>query len=548
MDALEPREILSIVQSALEKAGRADVLPELRRIVEASHAGEAERLTMAEVTRALLESEKTYRLVFSHELDPMSLFDPGTGALLDVNDAWVALYGYTREEALGGLKVTDVSAEPDSTRQAIEHAATGATSRVDVRWHRAKDGTVFPVELSCGNLMLAGRPAGYAVMRDITQRDRAERALKRSEASFRALIESMPDGALVHRHGVLQYLNPAARAMLGYGPDDDIRGMPALDLVHLDDRPRVLARVHDVLSRGVPAPLTEERLVRKDGTSLVAEIAAHNAVFDGEPCVLAIARDVTDRKEIEAQLLMSDRLAALGRLSASIGHELNNPLGYILGNMELLERELARDDVPPRVAERLVAHVRMAKEGAARMRDIVHDLKTLARGQGDRTVVTDIAHILDVCVNLAEHELRSRARLVKEYGEHVLVRGTEASLGQVFLNILLNAAQSIPEGDPAKHEVRVAVTSPDGDHVEVRISDTGVGVALENRDRIFEPFFTTKEGAGTGLGLSISHRIVTSVGGSIAAEPRPGGGTVFRVVLPSAGAGTTVAAGRSRAG
>jgi two-component system NtrC family sensor kinase len=527
-------EILPLVEAALEKAGRADLVAELRRLALAARAGEVHRQTMDDVTRALLGSEKTLRILFSHELDPMSLFDPATGALLDVNDAWVAAYGYSREEALGGLKVMDVSAEPEATKAAVEHQGVGGAARVELRWHRAKDGTVFPVELSCGRLRFEGRDAAYAVMRDITKRDRAQRALERSEASFRALIESMPDGVMVHRHDLIVYVNPAGRAMLGYGPDEDLRGKPAMEIVHPDYRPEVMARVREVFERGTAAPVAEQRLLRKDGTSLVAEIAGHNTMFDGEPSVLAIARDVTQRKEIEAQLVMADRLASLGRLSASIGHELNNPLGYILGNVALLERELARADVPREVASRLATHVQMVKEGATRMRDIVHDLKTLARGDGDQTVVTDVTHILDVCLNMTDHELRGRARVVKAYGERVLVRGAEGRLGQVFLNILLNAAQAIPAGDPERNEVRVAVGSSDEHHVEIRIEDTGVGVPPENKDRIFEPFFTTKEGVGTGLGLSISHRIVTSVGGSISVDPRQGGGAVFRVRLPSA--------------
>jgi two-component system NtrC family sensor kinase len=509
----EPKEALPAIFEALESAGRAELAAELRRRVDE----DVRKRAMAEITR---------------ELDPMSLFDPTTGALLDVNDAWVALYGYSREEALAGLKVTDVSAEPEVTKAAVAHSAKGA-ERAHVRWHRAKDGTVFPVELACGRLAVGDREAGYAVMRDITERLRAQRALERSEASFRALIESMPDGAIVHRDGAVVYMNLTLRAMLGFGADEDLRGTKVLDLVHPDERERVRGRLRELTEHGSSVPLREERLLRKDGTCVVAEIAAHAVAFDGESCVLAIARDVSERKSIEAQLLMSDRLASLGRLSASIGHELNNPLGYILGNMALLERELTKGDVPAQVAERLMAHVTMVKEGATRMRNIVHDLKMLARGEGDQTVVTDLAHILDVCVNMAESELRGRARVVKRYGERIFVRGTEARLGQVFLNLLLNAAQAIPEGDPAHHEVCVAVVAYDRSRVEVHVGDTGEGVSAENRDRIFEPFFTTKQGEGTGLGLSISHRIVTSLGGTISVEPRPGGGSLFRVVLPS---------------
>jgi PAS domain S-box-containing protein len=139
-------EAFKQVEALLEAEGRADLLVELRRALHALESYETHGKTISEVTRALLESEKTYRLVFSHELDPMSLFDPATGSFLDVNDSWVKLYGYSRDEALA-MKVTDVSAEPSRTQSAILQLPLGETLRVAVRWHRAKDGTVFPSPL-----------------------------------------------------------------------------------------------------------------------------------------------------------------------------------------------------------------------------------------------------------------------------------------------------------------------------------------------------------------------------------------------------------------
>lgn len=502
-------------------------------MLASAESADAYAKTITEVTRALLESEKTYRLVFSHEIDPMSLFDAKTGAILEVNDAWVKLYGYTREEALA-MHVTAVSAEPAATKNAIAKLPPGATTRINLRWHRSKDGTVFPVELTSGKLLLEGREVAYAVMRDITQRQNAELQLARSEASFRTLIESMPDGVIVHRLGRIVYMSPSARRLLGYESDDDISGMMALDIVHPDDRPKVIERVMNMLARGGPAPVVEERLLRKDGTTVVAEMAAHSTVFDGEHAVLAIARDASARKEVEAQLVMNDRLASLGRLSASIGHELNNPLAYVLGNVELMERELGRSDgLPQDTRERLMQHVTIIREGAARMRDIVRDLKTLARGDVERPSPVDVQQILEVCVNMAEREIVPRARLVRDGAVRALVSSTEARLGQVFLNLLLNAAQAIPEGDPEDNEVRVAIHAPEPDCVAIEISDTGAGIAAEIRDRIFEPFFTTKHGEGTGLGLSICHRIVTSAGGTLMAYPNGERGTTFRVVLPT---------------
>jgi PAS domain S-box-containing protein len=530
---IDRKEAFARVESLLEQGGELEALEEMRRAAQALEAYEKHGETLAALTESLLASDKTYRLVFSHELDPMSLFDPATGAILEVNESWVALYGYTREEALA-MKVTDVSAEPSQTEEAIELVPSGASTRVNVRWHRAKDGTLFPVELTAGKLLLGEREVMYAVMRDITQRHRAERALARSEASYRALIESMPDAVIVHRHGALVYMSPSARRMLGYGPEDDIVGKPAIEIVHPDDRAMVLERVMGMVKSGNGVAPLEERLLRRDGTFVIAEVAALNSVFDGEAAVLALARDITERKTIEAQLVMNDRLASLGRMSASVGHELNNPLAYILGNVALMERELAHSpDVPPEFTARFATYVKVVGEGAARMRDIVHDLRTLARGDGKESGPVDLGPLLDVCANMAEHELRPGTRLVKDYQENLVVVGTEARLGQVFLNLLVNAAHAIPEAEQGRDdEVRITARAT-GDEVIVEIGDTGTGVPSSQVDQIFEPFFTTKEGVGTGLGLAISHRIVTSAGGTIRCEPREGGGTIFRVVLPT---------------
>ena len=251
--------------------------------------------------------------------------------------------------------------------------------------------------------------------------------------------------------------------------------------------------------------------------------------------VLACALDVTERKETETRLVMNDRLASLGRLAASVGHELNNPLAYQIVNLSLLERELRKgDSVDAAGLQRSLEFVRIIGEGAMRMRTIVHDLKTLARADSsEESVPIDVQSVLDVCANMIELDLSSRARLVKDYRSRAFVQAPEARLGQVFLNLLVNAVDSIPSGNVYANEVKI-VLQQRSDRVIVEISDTGIGVAEKDRDRIFEPFFTTKEGTGTGLGLSISHGIVTRLGGTIAVEPRGEAGSVFRVELPAA--------------
>ncbi|MDF2698143.1 MAG: Sensory box histidine kinase/response regulator, partial [Labilithrix sp.] len=164
---------------------------------------------------------------------------------------------------------------------------------------------------------------------------------------------------------------------------------------------------------------------------------------------------------------------------------------------------------------------------------IVRDLKMIARGDVERPSPVEVQGVLDVCMNMAEREIAPRARLVRDCRGRALVLGSEARLGQVFLNLLLNAAQAIPAGEPDGNEVQVRTYGVDGGRIAIEISDTGVGIAADSQERIFEPFFTTKDGEGTGLGLSICHRIVTSAGGTLSAHPNDRRGTVFRVVLPT---------------
>lgn len=489
--------------------------------------------------RALLESEQTYHLVFARERDAMSLIDFETKRFLDVNEAWCALYGYSRDEALA-MVARDVKTDPDPARPAPS-PGTG-TGRHELRWHRKRDGTVFPVELVCGSFSIHERRATYVVVRDISERVDAQEALRRSEAGFRTLIESLPEAVLAHRDGKVVYANPAAIALMGLEAGTDLRGQPALDLVHPDDREALEAR----LCRG-PEPeaalFREERLVRRDGVVIDVELAAIPIEYEGAGASLAIARDISERKRMEARLLTSDRLASLGRLAASVGHEINNPLAWMIGNLDLVERELAAlagtlDDA---TLQRLQQRVDAIADGADRVRTIVRDLRTLARDDVDPPSSVELHHALDVCVEMASHELRHRARVVKEYvATPLVVRGSEGRIFQAFLNLIVNAAQAIAEGAVQDNEVRLRTSIRAGCALRpalavVEVEDTGVGIAADARERLFEPFFTTKSpGAGTGLGLSISHHVVTAMGGTIEVEPRTGGGTRFRVLLPLA--------------
>lgn len=235
-------------------------------------------------------------------------------------------------------------------------------------------------------------------------------------------------------------------------------------------------------------------------------------------------------------LVRAERLAGLGRLSASIGHEINNPLSYVIGNLEYVCEELA-DEQRVRQDALIESAVRDALGGAERIRKIVGELRSFSLRSGPEVCrAIDVADVLEAATELARGEVRHRARLERLYSPVPKVLADAAKLTQVFVNVLVNAAQAIPEERTASGAglitLRTGVTE-DG-RVGVEITDSGLGIDEEVRQRMFEPFFTTKaDDRGTGLGLFVSLGIVTGFGGSIEVDSDPGEGTTMRILLPA---------------
>ncbi len=253
---------------------------------------------------------------------------------------------------------------------------------------------------------------------------------------------------------------------------------------------------------------------------------------EGRKILVGTIRDVSERKRMEAQLVLSDRLAVVGTLAAGVAHEINTPLGFLLGNLSYVVEQLAAG-AP--VSEELRAALAEALDGAKRVRAIVQDMKTFSRPDEERRVPVDVARVLEVCVRMIGNPLRYRGRLVRAIDADLPpVEATEARLGQVFLNLLVNALHALPERDPAANRITVRATVDEERRVVVEVGDNGAGIPAHIRSRIFDPFFTTKPvGVGSGLGLSICHGIVTALGGSISVESEAGQGTTFRVALPA---------------
>lgn len=393
-----------------------------------------------------------------------------------------------------------------------------------VRWSRCPIGDVGSD---------AGRVPMYWAFEDVTGEAQMAAALDDAERWLRMFA--------LHSQGILLELNAELRIVGIWASDTSLLGRPDAEL-HGCSLPEAIGepqgsqlerRVRMAYESGEYA--TYEYSVTTAGKARNFE--ANAARVEGQPLGATILiRDVTDRMRMQVQLQQADRLASVGLLAAGVAHEINNPLGYVLLNLERIEGELRQlqQERPHTSLEGMLRAVQMGLEGCGRVRDIVAKLTTFARSdKSEALALVDVVQALGFAAELAMPEIERRARLVCEFQPVPQVLADEARLGQVFLNLIVNAIQAIPSGDAAKQLVRLATCVDAEGAAVIEVQDSGVGMSAEMLSRIFDPFFTTKdESEGTGLGLSICRGIVTSFGGEIFAESQVGKGSVFRVVLP----------------
>ncbi|MFW5967426.1 MAG: sensor histidine kinase [Persicimonas sp.] len=250
--------------------------------------------------------------------------------------------------------------------------------------------------------------------------------------------------------------------------------------------------------------------------------------------------DHLEARRLNARMAQLDRMTTIGTLATGVAHEINNPLSFVGGNIQFALRTVDEklDVQSGSAAAEIVEALEDALAGSRRVRDVVRDLHRLARGSrgGDDFTIepVSIEQALETSLNIARNHIERCAHLVVEVDDLPPVMGNEPKLGQVFLNLLVNAAQAIPPGDIESNEVRIEADYDD-DEIVVAVSDSGEGIPPEHLDSIFEPFFSTKASEeGTGLGLAISKYIVTTLGGDIEVDSSVGEGTTFRVILPTA--------------
>jgi signal transduction histidine kinase len=254
------------------------------------------------------------------------------------------------------------------------------------------------------------------------------------------------------------------------------------------------------------------------------------------PHVTLMIRDVTERAHMQAKLLQVERLASVGLLAAGVAHEINNPLAYVLLNLERVRAGLGLLGGSHHTAllAELATAIEMSIEGASRVRTIVGDLKRFSHPDDNLQLPADVHRSIDFAIAMAEPAVQSRAKLTRDYGALPAVCASEARLSQIFLNLIINAAHALPEAGRGRGEIRVVTrTAPNGEAL-IEVHDTGLGISGSALRQVFEPFYTTKPpGTGTGLGLAICQDIARTLGGRIEVESTEGRGSVFRVALPA---------------
>ena len=370
-----------------------------------------------------------------------------------------------------------------------------------------------------------------------------ETCLRERERWFSTTLHSISDAVIsVDTGAAVTFMNAAAEHMTGV-PSEHGVGRPIRDVLQLTPLPT--AHQEGTTTSGNETPLERalrERCVVKlpeahlknhaSGEQRIISDSAAPVFADGQLLgAVTVFRDVTEQRRLEEALRVSERMASVGLLAAGVAHEINNPLPVVMANAESLAATLTDPTVGLGELRQLLSDSVMASR---RIRDIVRDLLLFSKSEAPEQRNVDLRDVMESSLRMARNTIRHRACVKTQFDAVPPVFGNASQLGQVFLNVLVNAAQAIPDGHADQHSIRVALsTSQDGGAV-IEVADTGCGMSAATLKQLFTPFFTTKAaGMGTGLGLSICQRIVSSMGGRLHIDSEPDLGTTLRIWLPA---------------
>ncbi len=374
-------------------------------------------------------------------------------------------------------------------------------------------------------------------------RQRHVQAVARERAEFQMILESLPDPAAVHQDGRLVWANQRLVDVAGYATADELLGMPILDLVHPEAHERVLIRTRQMMESGVVGAPHTWRIVRKDGSTVPIESTATPITHQGRPAVAVLGRDLTTRRQGLRRDRHFDRLALLDSVGAGLGHEINNPLTFMMANLRFASEGLdslqhgSLVGVSAADLTRIVGEIRAnlddVSAGCVRIGTAVRAVQSLTADQDVEATCVALEDCLEEAIALAGLRSIEGVRVERDYGGSASVQANPMSLTHALSNVLQNAAEACLRGGVADPCLRI-VLRRGLDEVQVMIEDNGAGISAAYLNRVFEPFVTTKmRDVATGLSLSVTRDIIERMGGHISAENRSEGGARFTIALPA---------------
>jgi hypothetical protein len=494
-------------------------------------------------------SEVRYRTLMQEANDTILLVDPATSQVIEANRQAEQLLGRSREDIVGsdyGSFV--VVAERESTETARQRLLAERTVRLRRRHLSRPDGSTVTVDISLSLAEIGDESLALVILHDVTETERAEQAIRESEERFRSVVEASPNGIVVaDAQGHIVLVNERVERLFGYARQELV-GQPIELLVPEDLRGAHSAQRMAFAEEAVPHRMPEGRDLRglrRDGSTLPIEVGLSPLQSARGQMFLATLVDVTERRALEAQLLQSQKVEAIGRLAGGVAHDFNNLLGVITGSGEMLRSALG----PQHAAQR---HVDAVLDAATRAANLTRQLLAFSRKGADDVMRVHelggiIADLEPILRRLIGEDVDLRIDLDPDAGR---IRADRAQIDQIVLNLAVNARDAMPGGGgltiaTSRRTIlpgEALLASP-GSYAVLVVSDTGHGMDAETQARVFEPFFTTKEeGKGTGLGLATVFAVVQHAGGHVHIDSAPGAGTTFTVHLPSVDEAVTPAA------
>lgn len=485
----------------------------------------------------LRESEERYRELFENANDIVYTHDL-EGNFTSINKQAEKVTGYTHDEALRGNIGQIVAPEYlEYAHAMLARKLSGAPSTTYELEILTKSGQAVALELSTRLIYRGARPVGVqGIARDITERRRAQAALRDSEERYRKLVEQSPDGIILHTDGRIVFVNSAGVKLLGAEAPDQLIGRPVVECIHPDFRQPVSDQ-QQVLDAAL-TDFLEGRFMRLDGQAIDVEVTSMATVYRNRPATQTVFRDITSRNRLQAQLRQGQKMEAIGTLAGGIAHDFNNILAAILGYTELTLSDLAE-------ASPLARNLRQVLVAGRRAKSLVQQILTFSRHHDVERQPVHVCQLIAESLALLRASLPTTISLRHHFGTTADTILADANqIQQVLMNLCSNAEHAM-RADSGAIEIRLdavevapafASSHPPlqpGPHIRLVVCDTGHGMPADILERIFEPFFTTKEvGEGSGMGLAVVHGIVTNHDGAIAVESTPGQGTTFTIYLP----------------